>query len=81
MSGASEFGLKGVVLAYLLTPLGEQWFVDEQGALAAFRSLNPQGLRFEPVIVKAGQADLVDSQFLRSFAGPLTAAMAKVMKT
>src|SRR5438445_4245979 len=60
MGGAAEAGLKGVVLAYLLTPLGQQWFVDEQAALSAFRSLNPRGLPFEPHIMKAGQADLAD---------------------
>jgi hypothetical protein len=81
MVGATELGLKGVVLAYLLTPLGEQWFVDEQAALETFRSLKPKGLTFEPVIVKVGQADLVDSKFLSSFARQLTAAVTKVMKT
>jgi hypothetical protein len=60
-------GLVGVVLGYIISPIGGQWLVDEQAISNAIASLNPRNITLSTVVLKADRFQILDTNFIDHF--------------
>jgi hypothetical protein len=73
-------GLVGVVLGYIVSPIGGQWLVDEQAISNAIASLNPRNIRLSTVILKANRFQILDTGFIDNFASGILQKVVEVLK-
>ncbi|MDE1853280.1 MAG: hypothetical protein KGI38_05985 [Thaumarchaeota archaeon] len=79
MGDLRKSGLNGIVVAYLITSMGDQWLVDEKSATEALGSLNRGTLPITTVIRTAAQPDLVNPSFLKAFATSIAKSVVEVV--
>jgi hypothetical protein len=72
-------GLAGVVLGYIISPIGGQWFVEEQAITRAIASLNPRNIKLATVVLKADRFQVLDTKFIERFAVQLLLKVKEVL--
>lgn len=59
-------GLDGIIAAYMISPMGGQWYVNEVTIEKAINSLNTN-VKLVPVISKISKHEILDDAFLNDF--------------
>ncbi len=72
VSASANRGLAAIVIAYLLTPLGGQWIIEEESVGKLLSSISRPELPLLAVISKATPQELLDVEFTERFAKRIT---------
>ncbi len=57
----------GMILAYMITTLNNNWAIDEQTVSQAISSLNIRNIKLLPTVLKTNRMEMVDSNFIDQF--------------
>jgi hypothetical protein len=59
--------LVGIILGYIISPIGGQWLIDENVVAKAIAALNPRDVKLSTVVTKANRFQILDSKFVNHF--------------
>lgn len=65
---AGREDLVGVILGYIISPIGGQWLVDDSAISKAIAALNLRNVKLSTVVLKANRFEILDSKFVERFA-------------
>ncbi len=70
--------LEGIVIAFILTPIGGKWLLDEDMIKNAINSMN-NPVKIIPVVVKVGRNEILDTDFLRGYSNQILRKVKEIL--